>query len=249
MSVIKWKFPEGSLRASVLLAGLIGLLIVTCLAFVICQWVQLGPMYLVKALVFFFIIMLFVFSLVREYHPFLKFGFANYITMVRASLVVLVASFIGESETTFVAWVATVIAMSIVVLDGLDGWLARRSKMVSAFGARFDVETDALLIMTMSVLVWQHEKVGMWVLLGGFMRYAFVFTGLLLQWVAAELTPTRRAKIMSVCYMVGLSVALLPFVMKPFSVIVVGSSLLALTFSFAIDVYRLWQKEQGFISG
>ena len=29
-------------------------------------------------------------------------------------------------------------------LDGVDGWLARREGLVSAFGARFDMEVDAL---------------------------------------------------------------------------------------------------------
>jgi len=249
MFTIKSQFPQGSLRVSVLLAGFIGLLIVTCLAFAIRQYVQASPMYLVKALVLFFVVVSIVFSFVRQYHPFLKFGFANHITIIRASLVVLTASLIGESETAYVAWVATIIAMSIVILDGFDGWLARRSQMVSKFGARFDMETDAVLIMVMSILVWQHGKAGMWILLGGFMRYAFVFAGLLLRWMAAELTSTRRAKTMSICHMIGLTFALLPFVLKPVSVIVVSVSLLALALSFVIDVYRLWHKERELIRG
>ena len=98
------------------------------------------------------------------------------------------------------------------MLDGVDGWLARRSRMASAFGARFDVETDALFVMAMSILVWQHGKAGAWVLLGGMMRYVFVMAGWWLRWMARPLRPTRRAKTVSVCHMVGLSVALAPIV-------------------------------------
>ena len=42
--------------------------------------------------------------------------------------------------------------------------------MVSAFGARFDMETDALLILALSVLVWRHAKAGAWVLASGLLR-------------------------------------------------------------------------------
>jgi hypothetical protein len=36
--------------------------------------------------------------------------------------------------------------------------VARRSRMASAFGARFDMEVDALLMMAISILVWQYAR-------------------------------------------------------------------------------------------
>ena len=38
----------------------------------------------------------------------------------------------------------------LLALDGLDGWAARRQGLVSAFGARFDMEVDALLILALA---------------------------------------------------------------------------------------------------
>ena len=35
----------------------------------------------------------------------------------------------------------------VLLLDGVDGWLARRGGWCSRFGARFDMETDALLVL------------------------------------------------------------------------------------------------------
>ena len=65
----------------------------------------------------------------------------------------------------------------MTLLDGVDGWLARRHRIASAFGARFDMEIDALLILALSVLAWRHEKAGAWVVASGLLRYAFVAAG------------------------------------------------------------------------
>ena len=53
--------------------------------------------------------------------------------------------------------------------------------MTSAFGARFDMEVDALLIQVLAVLAWQWDKAGPWVLMSGLLRYVFVAAG----WVLA----------------------------------------------------------------
>jgi phosphatidylglycerophosphate synthase len=163
--------------------------------------------------------------------------------MIRVMLVTLIVSFVGEAATPRVAATATALAVLMIVLDGVDGWLARRSRMASAFGARFDVETDALLVMAMCILVWQHGKAGAWVLAGGMMRYLFVMSGWWLPWMARPLRPTRRAKTVSVFNMVGGSVALAPIVPHPLSALTMAVTLIALSWSFAVDVRRLWRLE------
>jgi phosphatidylglycerophosphate synthase len=124
----------------------------------------------------------------------------------------------------------------LAVLDGLDGWLARRSGQASRFGARFDMETDAGLILVLSILVWQHEKAGAWVLLCGLMRYGFVAAGWRLSWLAQPLPSTRRGKTVAVGQLLGLSVALAPIVPAPLSAIAAALALTALAWSFAIDI-------------
>jgi phosphatidylglycerophosphate synthase len=123
----------------------------------------------------------------RDDHPFPRFGAANYVTMFRAMAMALVAGLIGESGSARLLWFTIGIVTLVAVLDGADGWLARRSGMESGFGARFDMETDAALILVLSVLVWRHDKAGGWVLMCGLMRYAFVGAGWLLPWLAAPL--------------------------------------------------------------
>lgn len=244
MSVLRWHAPDAPLRASVTRASAVGLLVAIVMALSLHDRLALGPLYTVKVAVVFGTMMAIAFGLVGDYHPYLRFGPANHVTMTRAILVALIASLIGEPMLPGAAAVATALAVVMVVLDGVDGWLARRSGMTSAFGARFDVETDSLLVMAMSILVWQHGKAGAWVLLGGMMRYAFVLAGYWLPWMARPLRPTRRGKTVAVCNMVGVSVALAPIVPPALSALAVGATLSALVWSFAVDVRRLWRMEQ-----
>ena len=115
--------------------------------------------------------------------------------------------------------------------------------MASVFGARFDMETDAALICVLSVLVWKHEKAGIWVLMCGLMRYAFVAAGWLFPWLARPLRSTRRGKTVAVLQFVALSVALAPVTPLRISVPVAAATLAALTWSFAVDV--IWLRRGG----
>jgi len=172
-------------------------------------------------------------------HPYPRFGPANVVTTIRAMLVALVAVLIGRPATPEMLWLVIGLTAVMGALDGLDGWLARRTRMASEFGARFDMETDAALILVLSILVWQHEKAGAWVLLCGLMRYGFVAAGWLLPWLAQPLQSTLRGKTVAVGQLVGLSVALAPIVAVPLSAVAAALTLTALAWSFGIDIARL----------
>ena len=172
-------------------------------------------------------------------HPYPRFGPANVVTTIRAMLVALVAVLIGRPATPEMLWWVIGLTAVMSALDGLDGWLARRTRMASEFGARFDMETDAALILVLSILVWQHEKAGAWVLLCGLMRYGFVAAGWLLPWLAQPLQSTLRGKTVAVGQLLGLSVALAPIVGVPLSAVAAALTLTALAWSFAIDIRRL----------
>src|SRR6185436_14514828 len=87
-------------------------------------------------------------------HPFPTLGPANQVTLVRATVVALLAAALFEPADPRVAAIAVVATAMTAVLDGVDGWLARRTGMASPFGARADMETDALLILVLSLLAW-----------------------------------------------------------------------------------------------
>jgi phosphatidylglycerophosphate synthase len=140
------------------------------------------------------------------------------------------------------AWRVVLIAIVAALLDGVDGWVARRTGTSSAFGTRFDMETDAALILVLAILAWQYGKAGAWVLLSGLLRYVFVAAGWLWPWMRSPLSSTFRGKIVCVVQVVALIVAMAPMIAPPASSLVAAVGLLALSYSFLVDTLRLWRR-------
>jgi len=161
------------------------------------------------------------------------------VTSLRLALVALIAVALVEPHTAALAWGVTAIAMVVTALDGVDGWLARRSGLESAFGARFDMETDALLILVLAALAWRWDRAGAWVLACGLMRYAFVAASWVWPWMARPLPPSWRRKAVCVVQILGLAVIVAPVVRLPLSEWLAAGTLAMLTWSFAVDVVWL----------
>jgi phosphatidylglycerophosphate synthase len=238
-----WRLPGSPLRSSVFRAVIVGVLVILAYAPVVAAQTMSGADYIRRSLVFFAAAAVLVVGRVGAHHPFPRFGAANFVTMLRLSLVAGVAGLIDEPPSQPIAWLAVGAVVLVAVLDGVDGWLARRSREISAFGARFDMEVDAALILILSVLVWLHGKAGAWVIVCGLMRYGFVAAGWVLPWMAGPLRSTIRGKSVAVGQSIGLGAALLPIVAVPLSVIVAAVTLAMLVWSFAVDI--AWLKRQG----
>jgi hypothetical protein len=78
------------------------------------------------------------------HHPHARFGLGNGITLLRGGGAAVFAALALEPDLVSggAAWWALAAAVGLLALDGLDGWAARRQGVVSAFGARFDMEVD-----------------------------------------------------------------------------------------------------------
>jgi phosphatidylglycerophosphate synthase len=181
----------------------------------------------------------------RTHHPFPVFGPANRVTTVRALLVSIAAALIGEARVPSTALAAAAIATAATLLDGVDGRLARQTKMASPFGARFDMEIDALLVLALSILAWRYDKAGAWVLLSGWLRYLFVAAGWVWPWLRRPLPATFRGKAICIAQIAALVVVLLPAVAPPASDVIAAAALAALGYSFFADVVRLWYADAG----
>jgi phosphatidylglycerophosphate synthase len=143
-----------------------------------------------------------------------------------------------------VGWIAVTLALVGLALDGVDGALARRRSEATRFGARFDMETDALLIVALCALAWQLGKTGPWIMLAGALRYLFVAAGRALPWLARELPPSRRRQTVCVVQIASLILCLLPPLTSPASQVVALLGLVLLAASFAADVAWL-ARERG----
>jgi phosphatidylglycerophosphate synthase len=168
-------------------------------------------------------------------HRFDRMGAANQVTIVRGALVALLAGLLGEHGSNAAAAAAVVVASVTVVLDGVDGRLARRSGMASQFGARFDMETDAVFVAVLALLVWQFGKAGSWVLFSGLMRYLFAAAVALYPRLQRPVPSSNRGKTIAVLQMIALIVALAPVCSPAVSAWVAAAGLLALMLSFSLD--------------
>lgn len=172
-------------------------------------------------------------------------GLANRITLGRMILALPVAALaLGlEPPSAAARWMIVLLGTVALALDGLDGKVARRTGTSSAFGARFDMETDAALIMVLSWLTWISGQAPAWVLLMGAMRYLFVGAGLFAPALTGELFPSMRRKVVCVVQGVALLVAVSPLLPPALASVVAGLALLALTWSFAVDGWWLVRHE------
>jgi phosphatidylglycerophosphate synthase len=184
----------------------------------------------------------------RTRHPFSTFGTANQLTLARAALVALVAGVIGEPRLPAYAAMAAIVSGIVTALDGVDGWLARRTGLTSAFGARFDMEVDALLILVLSILAWQYDKAGAWIVLAGSLRYLFIGAGWFFPWIQRPLPYRRRRQAICVMQILGSCIIMLPAVTPPLSVRIAAALLGALSASFLIDVLWLWRSRNSDIA-
>jgi phosphatidylglycerophosphate synthase len=178
------------------------------------------------------------------------FGAANWVTLLRATIAValLVAAlgkkWLGIPIGTELRWLAVVGATLMLCLDGLDGFLARRLGQTSAFGARFDMETDAFSMLALALLVWTFDQVGGWVLLSGLMRYMFVVGGWLWPALARPLPPRRRRQTLCVIQMVALILALALPITPLWAGLICLVGLILLGYSFGADLVWLLGQER-----
>jgi len=152
-------------------------------------------------------------------------GAANIITSIRllilGSLLILHPS-LGK-------WEMAVIATIALLLDILDGYVARRFKLATPLGAAYDKEVDAFGFLALSLCLVLSE-VPIWVLMIGLLRYGYV---LLMQFFRPPQGQEQRFKwgvIIAIIVMVCLPIA---FVLPPLEQqAILAFSLCLLIFSF-----------------
>ncbi len=231
--------PQGTLPA--LSAGLIGTAVA---ALVLADRTGLGGLFVGAALAVYAGIAALVLVHISASHRVGCFGVPNGVTLVRAVATALLCGYAVEAAAGFVpternAWAFAGLAAGAIVIDGLDGLIARRIGPATAFGARFDMEVDALMLAALSLVAFALGKAGVFVLAIGLMRYAFVGAAHLWPWLAGDLAPSFRRK--AVCVLQGAALVALvtPALGPDLGGPVAAAALAALGFSFAVDVKAL----------
>jgi phosphatidylglycerophosphate synthase len=183
--------------------------------------------------------------LLAGHHPYPRLGTANRITLIRAGVACLIASRAIDPAPLDTAqrWVLVALAGAALLLDGTDGWAARRQGLASAFGARFDMEIDAFAIGVLAITVAKAAAVPDWVLAIGAMRYLYLAAGrvvpLLCRPLPARGFADRRRKAIAVVQSMALLAALAPTTPSGWAAATCGLALGLLVYSFAADIVIL----------
>ncbi|MGY6553104.1 MAG: CDP-alcohol phosphatidyltransferase family protein [Wenzhouxiangella sp.] len=166
-----------------------------------------------------------------------SFGYASQVTLARSGLVAVLGGALLEPVLyQELGWWLAGLALAALILDGVDGWLARRLGESSDFGARFDMEVDAALIMVLCLGLIAADQAGIWVLAIGLMRYAFVAAARLWRWLEAPLPPSFRRKLVCVWQVAALLICITPLIGPAWATPILASALGLLTWSFWVDV-------------
>ena len=168
-------------------------------------------------------------------------GPADVVTLARASLAGGVTALVMDRLGGNGYPVATLVLLSSVALalDGVDGWVARRTRTVSALGARFDVEVDAFLVLVLSVHV--AVLVTPCALVIGGMRYVFVVASWVLPWLSGALPTRYSAKVVAALQGVVLVVVSGQVLAPVPATVLVVAALVVLLWSFGKSVTWLWR--------
>jgi phosphatidylglycerophosphate synthase len=169
---------------------------------------------------------------------------ADWVTLARATVAVGVAALIADSfyRPASVTMLVSLAALALV-LDAVDGWVARRTRTSARLGARFDAEVDAFLILILSVYV--ARSVGVWVLAIGAARYVFLAAGWLLPWMREPLPQRFWRKVVAAAQGIVLTIAaahVLPLGLKQAALV---AALVLLAESFGRDVWWLRSHRRG----
>lgn len=237
------------LVASAMLHLAVGGLAMTGLAAAFDRWANPAPGYFVICFATFVVMAVITLRDLGSHAPHHRFGSANRVTLLRGLLACLLAGALIDVAALpdAAAWLLSGTAFVAMVLDGVDGWLARRQGLSTRYGQRFDMTTDTLLMGILALLVWRSGDVGPWVLAIGLIRHLFVAAARIWPVLHGELPHSQRRRVICCVQIAALLICLTPIVTPPVSTGIAAAALALLIYSFAADT--VWLFGHGHASG
>lgn len=166
-------------------------------------------------------------------------GWPNRVTAARGLLGgILLGSLLSPGHAAAVS----AIAVAAIASDALDGWLARRQGVASEFGARFDMETDAALMLVLCLVLVGQGRGAVWLLTIGLARYAFVAAGFVWTSLRRPLFASARRRFVAAGVMIALAAATLPALPAHAALAITAAATIATLLSFAIDIAWLLRR-------
>jgi len=159
-------------------------------------------------------------------------GYANWVTSIR---LLIIHSYIAFWEIMPYSLFVTGLIV-FVVLDGIDGKVARHFEQSSIWGEYYDMELDALFVQFVCVFLYLKGISGAWILLPGALRYLFVIYTWIFSNVPKKDDKQRYATIIAGVFFTMLLVSIT--FQNTFQDILLKLSGAAIVVSFGISFYR-----------
>jgi len=170
-------------------------------------------------------------------------GPADVVTLGRSVLVGGIAALVAHSFVGPVPVAAlTALAAVALVLDAVDGRVARHTRTVSAVGARFDMEVDSVLVLLLSVYV--ARSLGVWVLAIGSVRYGHWVACRVLPWLRGPVPPRYWCKVVAAVQGTVLVAAAAGVLPRPVVVLALVAVAALLAESFGREAWWLWRSRR-----
>jgi phosphatidylglycerophosphate synthase len=164
-------------------------------------------------------------------------GYANWLTTLRLVMVLGVAATMAQLPQLLVLLAFT----ANVGIDSADGYVARRARQITQFGAALDREVDAIFVLTAYEYFYLVQGFGAWVLLPGLLPY---FYRVVTRQLSAA--PDRDEKQRLAAVLAGVNFGLLlaavasPPRLQPVALV---ASIGIVTLSFAASSWKLYRNE------
>lgn len=155
---------------------------------------------------------------------------ANGVTALRLlGIVWLAHAAVGLDDYSYLLASA---GLLLLLSDAIDGWLARRYKDSSSLGGQFDEEVDAFFLLILCLIAVHTERLGLWILLPGGLRYGFVLVRTLLEYRRPTPINIRslRARVLFVVMMLAMLTTFLPYPALYTPAVVIASVCLVISF-------------------
>jgi len=130
---------------------------------------------------------------------------ANLVTFVRLALLFFIGSNFSQVPPLFIG----LIALAVLLMDGLDGYLARKYQTSSLFGEYLDMETDAFYVLVLTCTLYQLDYLGQWILALGLLRYVYFLVLKNVKPPEQKEARVYRARLIAVIFMATLAACLI----------------------------------------
>jgi len=178
------------------------------------------------------------------------FSLASKVTFMRLNISLMMLTAVIHSSMNLTIFdifyserMIVILGMIALLLDGLDGFIARKYDHVTKFGEKIDQESDNFLMLVLSISLYLNREIGAYIFLIPLYRYLFIFFMSKYDWLKTELPISQFRKFACAVTTLFMVVAQDVYFDPENTLFLVILSLFIITFSFAKDIIWLYRNK------